>query len=175
MYRNEGQRVAMPQFQSKNEVATQSKSLLSSIETFAKEQCHYCPASPVGLWNLGWYTSQVKHNGKHPWGAAVEFYHQMCDCCLLADKADDDFYRAEAGIEAAMSLVLGGKPIVGYSVKSGAKVQVLRDFDLTSFGDDIVGNEQIKMQIESFRKAYELLPMFTVALVMYAIPQFFWA
>jgi hypothetical protein len=147
MYRNEGQRVAMPQFHSKNEVATQSKSLLSSIETFAKEQCHYCPESPVGLWNLGWYTSQVKHNGKHPWGAAVEFYNQMCDCCLLADKADDDFYRAEAGIEAAMSLVLGGKPIVGYSVKSGAKVQVLRDFDLTLFGVDIVGNEQIKMQI----------------------------
>jgi hypothetical protein len=67
----------------------------------------------------------------------VEFYNLMADCCLLADKADDDFYRAEAGVEAAMGLVLGGKPIVGYSVKSGAKVQVLRDFDLTLDDSDV--------------------------------------
>ena len=107
-----------------NDVATQSKSLLQSIEILAKEQCHYKPDSPVGLWNLGWFTSQVKHNEKQPWRAAVEFYNLMADCCVLADKADDDFYRAEAGVEAAMALVLGGKPIVGYSVKSGAKVLV---------------------------------------------------
>ena len=34
--------------------------------------------------------------------------------------------------------------------------------------------EQVESQIQNFRKAYEPLPMFTVALVMYAIPQFFW-
>lgn len=33
-------------------------------------------------------------------------------------------------MEVATSLVLGGKPIVGYSAKSGAKVHVLQDFDL---------------------------------------------
>jgi len=136
MYRNEGTRMVLP-FHSKDEIATQSKSLLQSIEIFAKEQCQYNPDSPVGLWNLGWFTSQVKHNGKQPWKAAVEFYNLMADCCLLADKADDDFYRAEAGVEAAMGLVLGGKPIVGYSVKSGAKVQVLRDFDLTLDDSDV--------------------------------------
>ena len=130
MYRNEEKRTMLP-FHSKDEVATQSKSLLQSIEIFAEEQCQYNPDSPVGLWNLGWFTTQVKHNEKQPWAAAVEFYNLMADCCMLADKADDDFYRAEAGVEAAMGLVLGGKPIVGYSVKSGAKVQVLRDFDLT--------------------------------------------
>ena len=88
----------------------------------------------MGLWNLGWVTHQVKHNGKHPWRAANDFYNQMADCCLLADKADDDFYRAEAAIEVAMSLVLGGKPIVGYTVPSGPKVQVLRD--MTAIDND---------------------------------------
>ncbi len=146
MYRNEGQRVALPQFQSLADPETRSKSLLQSIEIFAKEQCHYCPESPVGLWNLGYVSTQVKYNGKHPWRAMVEFYNQMCECCLLADKADDDFYRAEAGIEAAMSLVLGGKPILGYTLKSGEKVQVLRDFDITSL-DDYDESEQIKMPI----------------------------
>ena len=43
-------------------------------------------------------------DGKHPWKSTN-------DCCLLADKVDDDFYRAEAGIEVTMCLVLGGKPI----------------------------------------------------------------
>jgi hypothetical protein len=144
MYRNEGTRVILP-FHNKDEVATQSKSLLQSIEIFAKEQCQYNPESPVGSWNLGWFTSQVKHNGKQPWRAAVEFYNHMADCCLLADKVDDDFYRAAAGVEAAMGLVFGGKPIVGYSVKSGAKVQVLRDFDLTL--DDCEESSQLKMPI----------------------------
>eukprot|EP00986_Skeletonema_menzelii_P009825 scaffold4586_cov152-Skeletonema_menzelii.AAC.5 len=146
MYRNEGQRVAMPQFQSRDDAATQSKSLLQSIETFAKEQCHYCPESPVGLWNMGYVSSQVKHNGRHPWRSLVDFYNQMCDCCLLADKADDDFYRAEAGIEAAMALVLGGKPNIGYPLKSGEKVQVLRDFGRASL-DDYEEGEQIGFPI----------------------------
>jgi|AntRauTorckE5430_2_1112549.scaffolds.fasta_scaffold07850_2 hypothetical protein len=135
MYRMEGQQRAELPFQKKDDVATQSKSLLYSIETFAKEQIHYRPESPVGLWNLGWFTSQVKHNGKHPWKAAAEFYNQMADSCIVAEKADDDFYRAKAGVELAMGLVLGGKPIVGYSVKSGEKVQVLRDFN-TVWSDD---------------------------------------
>lgn len=34
--------------------------------------------------------------------------------------------------------------------------------------------EQIDVQIQSFRKAYEFVPMFTSALVLYGIPQFFW-
>lgn len=135
MYRDSGQRAILP-FQKKDDVATQSKSLLQSIETFANEQCQYCPESPVGLWNLGWVTHQVKHNGKHPWRAANDLYNQMADCCLLADKADDDFYRAEAGIEMAMSLVLGGKPIVGYSVPSGSKVQVRRDMNVIDIDDE---------------------------------------
>ena len=130
MYRNEDNRTMMP-FHRGDDAAIQSKSLLRSIELFAREQCQYNPDSPVGLWNLGWFTTQVKHNGKQRWEAAVEFYNLMSDCCILANEADDDFYRAEAGVECAMGLILGGKPIVGYSVKSGAKVQVLRDFDLT--------------------------------------------
>lgn len=75
---------------------------------------------------MGWMTSQVKHNGRHSWGAAVEYYNLMADCCLLANEADDDFYRAMAGIEVAMALILGGKPLVGYSTSSGEKVQALR-------------------------------------------------
>jgi hypothetical protein len=53
MYRMEGQQRAELPFQKKDDVATQSKSLLYSIETFAKEQIHYRPESPVGFWNLG--------------------------------------------------------------------------------------------------------------------------
>lgn len=34
--------------------------------------------------------------------------------------------------------------------------------------------EQINVQIQSFRKSYEIVPMFTVTLIMYGIPQFFW-
>merc|ERR1711957_644330 len=43
----------------------------------------------------------------------------------------------------AMSLVLGGKPIVGYSVPSGAKVQVLRD--MTSNDDDEDGEFRLPL------------------------------
>ena len=117
MYRDNDQRTPLEQLQKKDDIAIQSKSLLRSIETLANEQCQYNPNSPVGLWNLGWVASQVKHNGKHPWRAANDFYNFLSDCCILADKVDDDFYCAEAGIEVAMSLVLGGKPIVGYSLE----------------------------------------------------------
>eukprot|EP00578_Thalassiosira_sp_NH16_P009850 CAMPEP_0181114906 /NCGR_PEP_ID=MMETSP1071-20121207/21152_1 /TAXON_ID=35127 /ORGANISM="Thalassiosira sp., Strain NH16" /LENGTH=547 /DNA_ID=CAMNT_0023199085 /DNA_START=138 /DNA_END=1781 /DNA_ORIENTATION=- len=126
LYRDRDQRTVLP-FQSRDDVATQSKSLLRSIEIFAGEQRRYLPNSPVGHWNSGWVSSQTKHNGRHPWAAAVDFYNQMADCCLLADGTDDDFYRAAAGVEIAMSLIIGGKPLVGYAVPSGAKVQVLRD------------------------------------------------
>ena len=58
----------------------------------------------------------MKHNGKHPWRAANDFYNFLSDCCILADKVDDDFYCAEAGIEVAMSLVLGGKPRMAFGI-----------------------------------------------------------
>ena len=110
LYRNENIRTISPR-QRKDDIAIQSKSLLQSIETLANEQVKYNPESPAGLWNLGFVALQVKHNGKHPWKSTNDFYNILADCCLLADKVDDDFYRAEAGIEVAMCLVLGGKPI----------------------------------------------------------------
>ena len=35
-----------------------------------------------------------------------------------------------------------------------------------------VGQEQIEKRIQTFRKSYEVLPMFTVEIVYLAIPQF---
>jgi len=144
MYRESDERISTP-FQNKNDVAIQSNTLLKSIETFANEQCQYKPDSPVGYWNLGWVCSQVKHNGKHPWKAANECYNLLADCCLLAEKADDDYYRAVAGIDMAHSLIIGGKPIVGYSLPDGEKVQVLRDLNV----NDTDGNHDFKTPIQA--------------------------
>ncbi|KAL7535378.1 hypothetical protein ACHAWF_005149 [Thalassiosira exigua] len=107
--------------------ATKSKTLLRSIETFAEEQRRYMPSSPVGHWNLSYVTSQVKHNGLDPWRAAAIFLDQMAECWLLADAADDDFYRAVSGVEFAMAMVHGGKPLVAYRSPSRGQVQILRD------------------------------------------------
>jgi len=152
LYRDTSKRIITP-FQNKNDVAIQPKSLLKSIETFANELCEYRPDSPVGLWNLGWFTRIVNDNGKHPWRAVNEFYNLMADCCLLAEKVDDDFYRAEAGIEVAMSLVLGGKPIVGYRVPCGAMVQTIRDM---SYIDEVPeGDIEIALNAPSQAAANE--------------------
>lgn len=133
LYRDPDKRISSP-FQSKDDVAIQSRSLLKSVETLAQEQIQYMPKSPVGKWNMGWCTSQVKYNGRNPWVAAVEYFNLNADCCLLANEADDDFYRANAGIEAAVGLVLGGKPLVGCTTSSGAKVQVLRKVGVSGGG-----------------------------------------
>ncbi|KAL3785999.1 hypothetical protein ACHAWO_012197 [Cyclotella atomus] len=51
----------------------------------------------------------------------------MANALYAADKSDDDFHRGIAGIELAMSLIVGGKPLVSSKMPSG-HVQMLRDF-----------------------------------------------
>ena len=62
----------------------------------------------VGYWNLGYVDTQVKYNGRHVQSAAADCYNHVRTCYQLADKYDDDFFfKANAGIEAAMTLVHG--------------------------------------------------------------------
>ena len=53
--------------------------------------------------------------------------NHWADCCILTNEYDDDFYSTNAAIEVVMRLIIGGKPLVGYTSPNGAKVQVLRD------------------------------------------------
>jgi len=63
LYRKEDQRDIVNWELSPNEKqAVLSKSLLNCVENFDKEQNLYRPESLLGYWNLGWMSTQVKHN-----------------------------------------------------------------------------------------------------------------
>lgn len=51
-------------------------------------------------------------------------------------------------------------------------VDTVSDSWTTTLQNSGVNAEQINAQIQSFRKSYETIPMFTSTLVLYAIPQF---
>jgi hypothetical protein len=123
LYRQRDDRQAFP-----DSKPVSSKTLLDSIETFARDQCKFRPTSGAGFWNLGWIAQQsVAKRGVHPLEGAAEMLALMKQCFAIADADDDDFLKAEARIEAAMCMVLGGDGIVGYTVLGNESGQAQRD------------------------------------------------
>jgi hypothetical protein len=53
----------------------------------------------------------------------------MTTCYQLADKYDDDFFKANARIEAATTLVLGASGLIGYKLSNGESAHVTRNIE----------------------------------------------
>jgi len=123
-----------------------SKFLLDSMETFANDQVRFMPESATGFWNLGYIAHEsCAKRGVDPLEGAAECMHWMEECYKVADTEDDDFRKAEARIEAAVCLILGGGGMIGYKLPNGESVMVKRNFRQLANQSSNIGDRALQV------------------------------